>query len=119
MMRTEQLTTNEIYKLVGEAYSAYYLSKGWLQMLIKRYINPFGKFNWMGRNIPRFAKTVIKSGNDMLHSMGMSKSIISDELKEFMEHGIPNTIFIPKKSEKKSEDVIFTRKTQKPAKITI
>ena len=51
MMRTEQLTTNEIYQLVGEAYSAYYLSKGWLRMLIKRYTNPFGKFNWMGRNV--------------------------------------------------------------------
>ncbi|MFW9948044.1 MAG: B12-binding domain-containing radical SAM protein [Candidatus Odinarchaeota archaeon] len=121
MMHTEQLTTNEIYKLVGEAYSAYYLSKGWLGMLIKRYTNPFGKFNWMGRNVPRFAKTVIKSGNDMLHSMGMSKSIISDELKEFMEHGIPNKIFIPKKSDnldKKIESIIFTRKTQKPVKIT-
>ena len=118
MMRTEQLTTNEMYELVGEAYSAYYLSKGWLGMLIKRYTNPFGKFNWMGRNVPRFARTVIKSGNEMLHSMGMSKSIISDELKEFMEHGIPDTIFIPKKSDKKIENIIYTRKTQKPAKVT-
>ena len=121
MMRTEQLTTNEIYELVGEAYSAYYLSKGWLQMLIKRYTNPFGKFNWMGKNVPRFARTVIKSGNEMLHSMGMSKSIISDELKEFMEHGIPNEIFIPKKADnidKKIENVISTKKAQKPVNIT-
>ncbi|MFW9818850.1 MAG: B12-binding domain-containing radical SAM protein [Candidatus Thorarchaeota archaeon] len=88
MMRTEQLTNNEIYQLVGEAYSAYYLSKGWLGMLIKRYTNPFGKFNWMGKNVPRFAKTVIKSGVDMLHSMGMTKDIISDEMKYYMEQGI-------------------------------
>ncbi|MCK4380367.1 MAG: radical SAM protein [Candidatus Lokiarchaeota archaeon] len=87
MMRTEQLTTNEMFQLVGEAYSAYYLSGGWLKMLVKRYINPFGKFNWMMRNIPRFAKTVIVSGLDMLHSMGMTKSIISDELKNFMAEG--------------------------------
>jgi len=118
MMRTEQLTTNEMYELVGEAYSAYYLSKGWLGMLIKRYTNPFGKFNWMGRNVPRFARTVIKSGNEMLHSMGMSKSMISDELKEFMEHGIPDTIFIPKKSDKKNGNIILTRKAQKPVKVT-
>ncbi|MFW9865358.1 MAG: B12-binding domain-containing radical SAM protein [Candidatus Thorarchaeota archaeon] len=85
MMRTEQLTNNEIYQLVGEAYSAYYLSKGWLKMLIKRYTNPFGVFNWMGKNVPRFAKTVIKNGVEMLHSMGMTKSIISDELKALME----------------------------------
>ncbi|MFW9785200.1 MAG: B12-binding domain-containing radical SAM protein [Candidatus Heimdallarchaeota archaeon] len=117
MMHTEQLTTNEIYKLVGEAYSAYYLSKGWLQMLIKRYTNPFGKFNWMGRNVPRFAKTVIKSGNDMLHSMGMNKSIISDELKEFMKYGIPDTKLMTKKSDKKIENIIYTRKTQKLAEI--
>ena len=121
MMRTEELTTNEIYQLVGEAYSAYYLSKGWLGMLIKRYTNPFGKFNWMGRNVPRFAKTVIKSGNDMLHSMGMSRSIISDELKEFMEHDIPENTFKPKKSDnlnQKIENIILTGKAQKPVVIT-
>ncbi|MFX1601759.1 MAG: B12-binding domain-containing radical SAM protein, partial [Promethearchaeota archaeon] len=94
MMRTEQLTANEIYQLVGEAYSAYYLYKGWLRMLIKRYTNPFGKFNWMGRNMARFAKTVIKSGRDMLQSMGMTQSMISDELKEFMEQGITDRTLI-------------------------
>ncbi|MFX0033185.1 MAG: B12-binding domain-containing radical SAM protein [Candidatus Hermodarchaeota archaeon] len=118
MMRTEQLTTNEIYKLVGEAYSAYYLSKGWLKMLIKRYTNPFGKFNWMGRNVPRFAKTVIKSGNDMLHSMGMSKSMISDELKGFMKHGIPDITFIPKRSDEKIEKIVYIKNTKKLAKVS-
>jgi radical SAM superfamily enzyme YgiQ (UPF0313 family) len=103
MMRTEQLSSNEIYRLVGEAYSAYYISKGWLGMLIKRYINPFGKFNWMGRNVPRFAKTVIKSGLDMLHSMGMTKDIISDEMKFYMEHGIENILM---EKSKESDDKI-------------
>ena len=60
------ITTNEMFQLVGEAYSAYYLS-GWLKFMSKRYINPFGKFNWMMRNIPRFAKPVIVSGLDMIH----------------------------------------------------
>ena len=120
MMRTEQLTTNEIYRLVGEAYSAYYLSKGWLRMLIKRYTNPFGKFNWMGRNIPRFAKTVIKSGRDMLQSMGMTQSIISDELKEYMEQGININSLIKEKSEnfdKVIDGVTFNKKSHKPVKI--
>jgi len=119
MMRTEQLTANEIYQLVGEAYSAYYLSKGWLRMLIKRYTNPFGKFNWMGRNIPRFAKTVIKSGREMLQSMGMNQSIISDELKEFMEHGIAYESLIKKAIiTKKTENITPANKVPKPVKIT-
>ncbi|MFX0029153.1 MAG: B12-binding domain-containing radical SAM protein [Candidatus Hermodarchaeota archaeon] len=121
MMRTEQLTTNEIYQLVGEAYSAYYLSKGWFQMLVKRYTNPFGKFNWMGLKIPKFAKTVIKSGLDMLHSMGMSKEIISDEMKEIMaqrnaiEHLITKE---QKESEKEFQNRSLSRKIPKPVKIT-
>ena len=86
MMRTEQLSSNELYKLVGEAYSAYYLSKGWLKTMAKRYMNPFGKFKWMGRNIPRFIKTAIVSGLDMFRSMGMTQSLISDEMKEIMEY---------------------------------
>ncbi len=119
MMRTEELTANEIYQLVGEAYSAYYLSKGWLRMLIKRYINPFGKFNWMGRNIPRFAKTVIRSGREMLQSMGINQSIISDELKEFMEHGIGYKSLIKKAIiDKKTEDITLAKKVPKPVKIT-
>ncbi|KKL28897.1 hypothetical protein LCGC14_2370540, partial [marine sediment metagenome] len=71
MMRTEQLSSNELYQLVGEAYSAYYLSKGWVRTMAKRYINPFGKFNWMSRNIPRFIKTVGITAVDMFLSMGI------------------------------------------------
>ncbi len=85
MMRTEQLTNIDIYRLVAEAYSAYYLSKGWLKMLIKRYTNPFGKFNWMLGNIPQFARTVIVSGLEMLRTMGMTRDILSDEMKEIMQ----------------------------------
>ncbi|MFX0104243.1 MAG: B12-binding domain-containing radical SAM protein [Candidatus Hodarchaeota archaeon] len=120
MMRTEQLSTNEIYQLVGEAYSAYYLYKGWFRMLIKRYTNPFGKFNWMGRNIPRFAKTVIKNGRDMLQSMGMNQSIISDELKGFMEQGKIYKSLINEKSENfdsKRVIVPLIKRSSKPVKL--
>ncbi len=119
MMRTDQLTNNEIYRLVGEAYSAYYLSKGWLGMLIKRYTNPLGKFNWMGKNVPRFVKTVIKSGLDMLHSMGMTKDIISDEMKDIMKHGIPNKLIDTSKYlDKKIESIELPKKIKKPVRIT-
>ncbi|MHA1987578.1 MAG: B12-binding domain-containing radical SAM protein [Promethearchaeota archaeon] len=87
MMRTEQLTNIEIYRLVAEAYSAYYLSKGWLKTQVKRYVNPFGKFNWMFKNIPKFAKTVIVSGLEMLRTMGMTRDILSDEMLELMKRG--------------------------------
>jgi len=121
MMRTEQLSNNEIYQLVGEAYSAYYLSKGWLRMLIKRYTNPFSKFNWMGRNVPRFAKTVIKNGREMLLSMGMTQSIISEEMKELMKNGKNGKYQISKKNNgtvKEIENLILTKKVEKSIKIS-
>jgi hypothetical protein len=89
-------------------------------MLIKRYTNPFGKFNWMGRNVPRFAKTVIKSGVDMLHSMGMTQDIISDEMKYYMEHGIPKKIDQnPESLNKKLATITLTRKGTESAKTAI
>jgi radical SAM superfamily enzyme YgiQ (UPF0313 family) len=120
MMKTEQLTNNELFQLVGEAYSAYYMSKGWMKMLIKRYTNPFGEFNWMLRNIPKFAKTVIASGLDMLHSMGINQSIISDELKEIMARGEVNPLSInkPQLNTNEIQMIDTTKKLPKPLKIT-
>ena len=85
MMGTEQLSNRDLYRLVGEAYAAYYLSGEYLRFSLKRYLNPFGKYNWMLRNIPKFAKTVIRSGYKMFHTQGFTSSIISDELKSIME----------------------------------
>jgi len=121
MMRTEQLTNNEMFQLVAEAYSAYYLSKGWLKMLVKRYLNPIGKFNWMGRNVPRFAKTALISGLDMLHSMGMTRGILSDEMKELMAQGDaikPLTVNKPEIIQEKLENGVKVKLAKKPAKIS-
>jgi len=122
MMRTEQLTNIEIYRLVAEAYSAYYMSKGWLKTQAKRYVNPFGKFNWMLSNIPQFVKTVIVSGLDMLRTMGMTRDIISDELKEMMERGEEGKpLFIEKKSEQiENENEIppLSKKPKEAIKVT-
>jgi len=82
MMKTDELSSKELYELVVEAYSSYYLGKEWLLMLGRRYCNPFGKFNWMLKNIPNFAGSVIKSGWEMFRSQGISRSTISEELKE-------------------------------------
>jgi len=120
MMRTEQLTSNELYRLVGEAYSAYYLSKGWAKMMVMRSINPFGEFNWMTRNIPRFIKTVGKTAVDMFRSMGVTQSLISDEMKELMERAKAGKRLIiskiPIKSEKE-ELILNLNKAKKPIKI--
>jgi len=118
MMRTEQLTNIEIYRLVAEAYSAYYLSKGWLKMLIKRYFNPFGKFNWMLSNIPQFIKTVIVSGLDMLRTMGMTRDILSDEMKEIMkraEEGKP--LFSEKTAEQIEKEKAIPPLSKKPKEV--
>ncbi|MGV9173954.1 MAG: B12-binding domain-containing radical SAM protein, partial [Promethearchaeia archaeon] len=62
MMETNELTNIDLYRLVAEAYGATYLDRKWMKTQAKRYLNPFGKFNWMLKNIPRFVKDVIKSG---------------------------------------------------------
>ncbi len=81
MMRTEQLTNVEIYRLVAEAYAAYYLDGDWFKNKVKQYLNPLSKFNWILNSVFRLATRMIKSGRTMLHSQGISHTIISDELK--------------------------------------
>ncbi|MFX1323593.1 MAG: B12-binding domain-containing radical SAM protein [Promethearchaeota archaeon] len=122
MMRTEQLTSKEIYRLVAEAYSAYYLSKGWFKMLAKRYINPFSQFNWMLPNVPRFVKTVIKSGRDMLHSMGMSRAVISDELKTYMALSKAGKSFLIDAkgiNDNNLDRIVLTKQQKKRAKVVV
>jgi hypothetical protein len=87
MMRTEQLTPQEMYHLVAEAYASTYLEKDWLEVIIKRYINPFGKYNWMYKNIPRFASAVMRDGVEMLHSQGVTKGVLSEEMRDLMKNG--------------------------------
>ena len=87
MMKTDQLSSKDMYNMVREAYGAYYLSGDWLKMLAKRYCNPFGKFNWMGYRMPRFIKHVIRSGYRMLHTQAISNSVVSDELREVIRLG--------------------------------
>jgi anaerobic magnesium-protoporphyrin IX monomethyl ester cyclase len=86
MMSTDQLTNKEIYRLVGEAYGAYYLSGDYVKTMAKRYFNPLGNFNWMSRNLVRFIKTVMRNGYKMLHTQGISGSLVSEELKSIMDH---------------------------------
>jgi len=81
MMNTDKLTSIEMYKLVVEAYSAYYLSGDWLKLVALRYCNPFGKFNWMGLKIPTFISKVVKNGFKMMRSQGFNSTKISKELK--------------------------------------
>ena len=82
MMRTEQLTSIEMYRLVAEAYAAYYLDGDWIKARVKEYLNPFGKFNWMLNSIFRLIKQGVKGGYGMLATQGISKPVISDELKQ-------------------------------------
>jgi radical SAM superfamily enzyme YgiQ (UPF0313 family) len=86
MMKTDELSAHEMYELVMEAYASYYLSGRWLKMVIKRYLNPFGKFNWMSFMIPQFIKQAMKGGYQMLHSQGISRSRISEELKKMVNN---------------------------------
>jgi radical SAM superfamily enzyme YgiQ (UPF0313 family) len=85
MMNTDELSAKEMYELVVEAYSSYYLGEKWLKMLIKRYLNPFGKFNWMSYMIPNFIRQFITGGLKMLRSQGITSSRVSEELRRLIE----------------------------------
>jgi radical SAM superfamily enzyme YgiQ (UPF0313 family) len=101
MMKTEDLTTIEMYQLVAEAYAAFYL-KGWLIRRAKEYLNPFGKFNWMLSCMGRLIKQGIMGGLGMLHTQGISGKVISEELKnkkELMKD-------IKKSNSKKIEEIL-------------
>jgi len=84
MMGTPELTSKDMYRLVAEAYAAFYL-KGWLIRRAKEYLNPFGKFNWMLSCLGRLVKQGILGGLSMLYSQGITTKIISDELKNKKE----------------------------------
>ncbi len=84
MMGTNDLTNRELYRLVAEAYASYYLDKSWLIKMGKRYLNPFGKFNWMTKNLPKFAKTVVQEAHKMLLTQGIDYSVVSEELKQII-----------------------------------
>jgi len=80
MMGTPELTSKEMYRLVAEAYAAFYL-KGWLIRRAKEYLNPFGKFNWMLSCLGRLVKQGVLGGISMFYSQGITTKVISDELK--------------------------------------
>jgi anaerobic magnesium-protoporphyrin IX monomethyl ester cyclase len=84
MMKTDQLTSKDMYKLVVEAYAAFYM-KSWLINRGKEYLNPFGKFNWMFRNLPNLVKQMVFGGVKMFYSQGVTTKQISDELKNKTE----------------------------------
>lgn len=81
MMSTEQLSSKNIYRLVGEAYASYY-SIWYLKEMAKRYFNIFGNFSWMLKALPKFIKSVLLEGSKMLSTQGISGELVSDELKE-------------------------------------
>lgn len=86
MMKTDELSNKEIYRLVVEAYASYYLSAYYIKLLAKRYLNPFGKFNWMFNRILSYTKRVMRNGVQMLRTQGISSDMVSDELKTILEN---------------------------------
>jgi anaerobic magnesium-protoporphyrin IX monomethyl ester cyclase len=82
MMGTEQLTNIEIYQLVAEAYAYFYLGMDWIKRRAKEYLNPFGKFNWMFKNMVGLIGQGLKEGAGMLLNNGITRKAISNELKQ-------------------------------------
>lgn len=71
MMKTDQLSANQMYELVGEAYSKYYLNKGFLEMMFKRAFTD-KNYRWFIKIAPKWIKQFVFGGMNMLNSMGMT-----------------------------------------------
>jgi radical SAM superfamily enzyme YgiQ (UPF0313 family) len=83
MMGTEELSAQEIGDLVKEAYAAHYMWGGdYLKQVAMRYLNPFSKFRWLLRRIPKVIRSFLIGGGMMLQEQGVSEDIVSDELKQ-------------------------------------
>jgi radical SAM superfamily enzyme YgiQ (UPF0313 family) len=81
MMSTDQLTAQEIYELVAEAYNAFYLQGGWLLEKATEYLNPFGKFNWMISKILKLIQQMVLNGRSMLSAQGFGENGLSKVYK--------------------------------------
>ena len=81
MMGTDELSSQEIYELVAEAYNAFYLRSPWLLEKALEYTNPFGKFNWMTPKILKLIHQMILNGRKMLSAQGFGENGLSKELK--------------------------------------
>jgi len=92
MMGTEQLSSEEIYGLMKEAYAAYYLDREYIMEQAKRFLNPFGKWRWLFKKLPWVIKHFLLGGSEMLAEQGITRDIISDELRNTK---IPTTMDAP------------------------
>jgi radical SAM superfamily enzyme YgiQ (UPF0313 family) len=92
MMRTDQLSRNQMYSLVGEAYARYYLSKNFLKLMARRvFQNP--KFRWMAKFSMSWIRQFIFGGWGMFNSMGISLELATEISKS---HHINKWVINPK-----------------------
>nr|MDO8112722.1 radical SAM protein [Candidatus Sigynarchaeota archaeon] len=100
MMKTEQLSAEEIYGLMKEAYAACYLDHDYIKQQAKQFLNPFGKWRWLFRKLPYVIKHFLIGGSNMLGEQGITKDIISDELRNTK---LPDFADVPAKPGKEVE----------------
>ncbi|HME53972.1 MAG TPA: radical SAM protein [Candidatus Lokiarchaeia archaeon] len=81
MMRTEQLSTEDLNGLMKEAYAAYYLDGDYIKHEAKKFLNPFGKWGWLFKKLPGVIKQFLLGGATMLKEQGIMRDVISEELK--------------------------------------
>ncbi len=81
MMRTDQLSSEELYGLMKEAYAAYYLDHDYIRNEARRFLNPFGKWRWLFKKLPAVIHDFLLGGLHMLERQGITKDSISEELK--------------------------------------
>ena len=113
-MGTDQLSAEEIYELMKEAFAYHFLNTRYLLMMAKRFLNPFSQ-NRKSRksSVLSKIKSFIVNGSSMLDGQGINKSIISEELKNMKVEDLP--IYSKKKT---TEDIIqYIPRKKQPMKL--
>ncbi|MFX1451619.1 MAG: B12-binding domain-containing radical SAM protein [Promethearchaeota archaeon] len=108
MMRTEQLSSKDIFQLVKEAYAAYYLDSDYAKLVLKKFINPSSEYKL---NILRIFRTLVKfmwNGKKMFSSCGITTASISDEFKNMKLNNFVSTQ-IPSLTTPKLEKKVIER----------
>ena len=78
MMRTDQLSRNEVYGLVAEAYAKFYMRPAYIGKMVKStFTDP--NFAWYKKISLKWLKQFCLGGWNMLHSQGISFDLVTKD----------------------------------------
>ncbi len=85
MLHTDEISREDMYRLVAESYAKFYMGKDFFkQMAHRALLNP--NFKWYRKIGPRWLKQVVMGGWKMLAAQGVSSDLIIEISTEKEDH---------------------------------